>query len=139
MEAEQETQEGVHYEEEANEESVQHEEIEHENEPQVYISSEESAEQKREEEKQKNLTLSNQGEDRNSFIHGLSVGLGIGCIATFVIMWITVFFTPLLPSAVTYENMLAIFIYPLIYLLAVGLVALTAGIVREYYSRKSNF
>lgn len=77
-----------------------------------------------------------QEEDRSSFVHGLSVGLGIGCIATFVIMWIAVFFSPMLPSAVTYESLLSVFIYPLIYLLAVGLVALTAGIVREYYVRK---
>lgn len=78
----------------------------------------------------------NSGGDRSGFVHGLSVGLGIGCIATFIIMWITVFFTPQLPSTITYETMLAVFIYPLIYLLAVGLVALTAGIVREYYSAK---
>jgi threonine/homoserine/homoserine lactone efflux protein len=77
-----------------------------------------------------------QKEDRGSFIHGLSVGLGMGCIATFVIMWISVFFSPQLPSTLTYETMLAVFIYPLIYLLTVGLVALTAGIVREYYMRK---
>ncbi|MEM2970917.1 MAG: hypothetical protein QW270_00630 [Candidatus Bathyarchaeia archaeon] len=75
-------------------------------------------------------------EDRSGFIHGLSVGLGIGCITTFIVMWIAIFFTPQLPSAVTYENLLSIFIYPLIYLLAVGLIALTAGIVREYYARK---
>ncbi|MBS7607900.1 MAG: hypothetical protein QXL77_03615 [Candidatus Bathyarchaeia archaeon] len=85
----------------------------------------EKEEQKREEQ-----------EDRSSFVHGLSVGLGIGCIATFVIMWITVFFSPMLPSTITYESLLSVFIYPLIYLLAVGLVALTAGIVREYYVRK---
>ncbi len=75
-------------------------------------------------------------EDRSSFIHGLAVGLGLGCIATFVIMWIAVFFTPKLPESISYETMLSIFIYPLVYLLAVGLVALTAGIVREYYSLK---
>lgn len=75
-------------------------------------------------------------EDRSSFIHGLSVGLGIGCIATFVIMWITVFFSPMLPSTITYESMLSVFIYPLLYLLAVGLIALTAGIVREYYTKR---
>ncbi|MEM2995076.1 MAG: hypothetical protein QXI91_03545 [Candidatus Bathyarchaeia archaeon] len=75
-------------------------------------------------------------EDRSGFIHGLSVGLGIGCITTFIVMWIAIFFTPQLPSAITYENLLSIFIYPLIYLLAVGLIALTAGIVREYYARK---
>jgi hypothetical protein len=74
-------------------------------------------------------------QERGSFVYGLSVGLGIGCIATFVIMWLTVFFTPQLP-AVTYENMLSIFIYPLIYLLSVGLIALTAGIVKEYYTAK---
>jgi cation transport ATPase len=74
-------------------------------------------------------------EDRSSFAHGLSVGLGIGCIATFVIMWVTVLFIPQMPAALTYEKLLSIFIYPLIYLLVVGLVALTAGIVREYYVR----
>jgi len=139
MEAEQETRQDVHYEEEANEESGQHEEIEQESEPEEFVAPEEATEQKQEEVKQKDLRLNTQGEDRSSFVHGLSVGLGIGCIATFVIMWITVFFTPQLPSTVTYENLLVIFIYPLIYLLAVGLIALTAGIVREYYARRSNF
>jgi len=86
-----------------------------------------------------NLALDNEGRDRRSFSHGLSVGLGIGCIATFVIMWIVVFFSPQLPSTITYEAMLSIFIYPLIYLLAIGLIALTAGIVKEYYVRKSSF
>lgn len=74
--------------------------------------------------------------ERSGFVHGVSVGLGIGCIATFVMMWIAVFFTPQLPSAITYEAMLAVFIYPLIYLLAVGLIALTAGVVTEYSAVK---
>jgi hypothetical protein len=81
--------------------------------------------------------VSSVGRDRGSFIHGLCVGIGLGCITTFIIMWVTVFFTPRLPSGITYENMLAIFIYPLVYLLAVGLVALTAGIVREYFSARN--
>lgn len=97
-----------------------------------YAQVEEKADVEEEEQKSE----SEQGEDRSSFIHGLSVGLGIGCIATFIIMWIAVFFSPMLPSAITYESMLSVFIYPLIYLLAVGLVALTAGIVREYYVKK---
>jgi hypothetical protein len=139
MENEQETQQDVHYEEEADEESNEHVEIMQGNEAEKYIATEESTQQRREEVKQKNSGLNMQGEDRSSFVHGLAVGLGIGCIATFVIMWIAVFFTPQLPSAITYENLLVIFIYPLIYLLAVGLIALTAGIVREYYSRKSSF
>lgn len=136
MATEENTQEGVHYEEEANEENVELEESVQENEGEEYTSSEEVAEQPQEETRPKNRNLNNQGEDRSNFVHGLSVGLGIGCIAAFVMMWITVFFTPQLPSSLTYENMLAVFIYPLIYLLAVGLVALTAGIVREYYARK---
>ena len=139
MKVEEETQEGVHYEEEANEESVQSDEAEQENEPEENVAPEEATEQEREEVKEKNLKLNNHEEDRGSFVYGLSVGLGIGCIATFVIMWITVFFTPQLPSTVTYENLLAIFIYPLIYLLTIGLIALTAGIVKEYYSARNKF
>jgi hypothetical protein len=75
-----------------------------------------------------------QEENRNVFIYGLSVGLGIGCIATFVIVWITVLFSPRLPLGITYEAMLSVFIYPLIYLLSLGLVALTAGVVKKYYT-----
>ena len=74
----------------------------------------------------------------SGFVHGLSVGLGIGCIAAFVMTWLSVFFTPQLPPAITYEALLSIFVFPLVYLLAVGLVALTAGIVREYYSIRNN-
>lgn len=88
---------------------------------------------------QRNLLKNRQEEDRSRFINGLSVGLGIGCIATFVIIWISVFFTPQLPSTITYEVMLSVFIYPLIYLLAVGLIALTAGVVKEYYTKRSSF
>jgi len=76
------------------------------------------------------------GQDRSGFLHGMAVGLGFGCVATFVVVWLTVFFTPLVPAGATYENLLSVFIYPMIYLLAVGLIALTAGIVREYFTRK---
>ncbi|MEM3617115.1 MAG: hypothetical protein QXJ31_04300 [Candidatus Bathyarchaeia archaeon] len=86
-------------------------------------------------ERENKTEASNQG-DKSSFIHGLSVGLGLGCVSTFVIIWVVVFFTPRIPSTLTYESMLSVFIYPMLYLLAVGLVALTAGIVREYYARK---
>jgi len=79
----------------------------------------------------------NQSEDKNIFVHGLSVGLG--CIAAFIIMWIVVFFSPQLPSTITYEAMLSVFIYPLVYLLAVGLIALTTGIVRVCHVRKTGF
>lgn len=90
-----------------------------------------------EETEDKNSRTETRGGDRSNFIHGLAVGLGVGCIATFVILWISLFFMPRLPSGITYENLLSVFIYPLIYLLAVGLIALTAGVVREYYSIKN--
>jgi hypothetical protein len=135
MEAEQEAQDSGNYEEETNGENVQ---TEQEIQQETYPAPEEVTEQNHEQNSLKNSKPNDQGEDRSGFIHGLAVGLGIGCIATFVIVWITVFFTPMLPSAITYENLLSIFIYPLVYLLAVGLVALTAGVVREYYSRKSS-
>jgi len=89
-----------------------------------------------EEQKENKNSIETRGIDISNFIHGLAVGLGIGCIATFIIVWISLFFTPRLPSGVTYENLLSIFIYPLIYFLAVGLIALTACIVREYYATK---
>ena len=76
--------------------------------------------------------------EKNVFVSGLFVGLGIGCLVTFVIMWLAVFFSPQSPAGTTYQTMLSIFIYPMIYLLAVGLIALTAGIVREYYVPKVN-
>ena len=137
METEQETQEDVPQEETYEENLQPEQEIEQEE----HTAAEESTKPIiiKEEERPKNLRLNSQWEDRSPFIHGLAVGLGIGCIATFVIVWITVFFTPKMPSAVTYENLLSIFIYPLIYLLAVGLIALTAGIVREYYAMKNRF
>jgi hypothetical protein len=90
--------------------------------------------EKREKLEKRELSPNGSGKDRRGFINGLSVGLGIGCISTFIIMWISIFFSPMLPSRTTYETLLTIFIYPLIYLLAVGLIALTAGIVKEYYS-----
>jgi hypothetical protein len=69
-----------------------------------------------------------------SFVNGLAVGVGIGFVATFVVVWIAVFFSPLLPAGTTYQSMLSIFIYPMVYLLAAGSIALTLGIVREYYN-----
>jgi hypothetical protein len=113
------------------ENTTQEQEVERKTESELNSGTEEKKETKQK------IMKSRREEGRRSFVDGLSVGLGIGCIATFVIMWITVFFTPLLPTAVTYENLLSIFIYPLIYLLALGLIALTAGIVREYYSTES--
>jgi hypothetical protein len=76
---------------------------------------------------------------KSGFVHGLAAGLGIGCLAAFVMMWMAVFFTPRLPLGITYEAMLATFIYPLMYIFALGLVTLTVGIASEYYSVKNEF
>ena len=65
------------------------------------------------------------------FVNGLAVGFGLGCIATFIILWIALFFTPQLSGAATYENLLSVFIYPLLYLLTIGLISVTAGLVKE--------
>ena len=119
-------------------EETQQEEIqfnEDQNEQELEPASQESTREEKVAEQENKLSANNQG-DRSSFIHGLSVGLGLGCISTFIIMWVVVFFTPQIPPTLTYEYMLSMFIYPMLYLLAVGLVALTAGIVREYYVRK---
>ena len=140
MKAEQETKEDIQNEEEIYQGNHEPEQgIRQEVEQRDYVDSEEPTQQKIEQAKNKSLRINVQGEDRSKFVHGLAVGLGIGCIATFVITWISLFFTPKLPNAVTYENLLSIFIYPLIYLLAVGLIALTAGIVREYDGKKNRF
>lgn len=143
MDDEQETQEDIQVGEETY---IAEDEIEAEEQTieqkEEYMVAEEATEQGTEPEKKgllQNLISVNQSEDKSSFVHGLSVGLGLGCIAIFIIMWIVVFFSPQLPSAVTYEVMLSVFIYPLVYLLAVGLITLTAGIVREYYVRKNRF
>ena len=111
-------------------------------EPREYVITEPETEQAsvlRKREPLPDLVPINEGKDRSGFIHGLSVGLGVGCIATFIIMWIAVFFSPQLPSTVTYEALLSIFIYPLVYLLSVGLIALTAGVALEYYKKDSNY
>ena len=65
------------------------------------------------------------------FVNGLAVGFGLGCIATFIILWIALFFTPQLSAAATYESLLSVFIYPLLYLLTIGLISVTAGLVKE--------
>ncbi|MEM3672702.1 MAG: hypothetical protein QW468_00535 [Candidatus Bathyarchaeia archaeon] len=104
MATEQENQEEIHLKE--GEENIQY--MEGEQEATVEIEEQEQA-------KIIDLRRNNQWAVRSSFVHGLSVGLGIGCLATFVIIWIAVFFTPQLPSSVTYESLLSIFIYPMVY------------------------
>jgi hypothetical protein len=71
---------------------------------------------------------------RGSFVNGCAIGFGSGFLATFVVLWISVFFSSQLSPGVGYEQMISVFIYPLLFLLGTGMVLLTAGIVREYVS-----
>lgn len=71
---------------------------------------------------------------RSSFVNGLAIGFGAGFLATFTILWISIFFSSQLSPWVNYEQMISVFIYPLLFLLGTGIVLLTAGTVREYVS-----
>jgi len=113
------------------------------------VTTEETVSEKNEEEKDEQRTelftsFDNLTKKKNTkycfhakFVNGLAVGFGIGCIATFIILWATIFFTPKLPQAITYEGLLSVFIYPLLYLLTVGLISLTAGLVKERFQSSS--
>ena len=70
------------------------------------------------------------------FTNGFEIGFGVGCITTFVVLWISLLFGSQLTSGVTYETMIAIFIYPLLFLLTVGTVFLTAGAVKHLQFKK---
>ena len=71
---------------------------------------------------------------RSSFVNGLAIGFGTGFLATFTILWVSIFFSSQLSPGVSYEQMISLFIYPLLFLFGTGIVLLTAGIVREYVS-----
>jgi hypothetical protein len=70
------------------------------------------------------------------FTNGFEIGFGVGFIMTFVVLWISLLFGAQLTSGVTYETMIAIFIYPLLFLLTVGTVFLTAGAVKHLHFEK---
>ncbi len=71
---------------------------------------------------------------RSSFVNGLAIGFGAGFLATFSVLWISIFFSSQLSPRIGYEQMISVFIYPLLFFFGIGTVLLTAGIVREYVS-----
>ena len=71
---------------------------------------------------------------RSSFVNGLAIGFGVGFLTTFTILWVSIFFSSQLSLGISYEQMISVFIYPLLFLLGAGVVLLTAGVVREYVS-----
>ena len=70
---------------------------------------------------------------RSSFVNGLAIGFGAGFLATFIILWISIFFGSQLSPVLSYAQMISVFVYPLLFLSGTGIVLLTAGVVREYY------
>jgi hypothetical protein len=70
---------------------------------------------------------------RSSFVNGLAIGFGAGFLATFIILWISIFFGSQLSPVLSYAQMISVFVYPLLFLSGTGTVLLTAGVVREYY------
>jgi len=70
------------------------------------------------------------------FTSGFEIGFGVGCLMTFVVLWVSLVFGARLTLGVTYETMIAIFIYPLLFLLTVGTVFLTAGTVKHLHFKK---
>jgi len=71
------------------------------------------------------------------FTSGFEIGFGIGCIVTFIVLWISLFFGSRMTSEVKYESIIAVFIYPLLFLVIIGTVFLTAGAVKHLDSRKT--
>ena len=67
-----------------------------------------------------------------SFVNGLAIGLGLAFLETFVILCMSIFYASQLSAGISYEKMISALIYPLLFLLAIGTVFLTMGIVREY-------
>jgi len=72
-------------------------------------------------------------EIEKEFINGFLMGLGVGFLALFVILWASIFFASTLAS-INYGELLSVFIYPLILLLSSGIALLVAGFIRENHS-----
>jgi len=72
--------------------------------------------------------------NRSSFVNGLAIGFGLAFLATFVILWISIFYASQMSVAISYEKMISAFIYPMLFILSSGTVLLTTGLVREYVS-----
>jgi len=77
------------------------------------------------------------GKAQEHFTSGFEIGFGIGCIVTFLVLWISLFFGSRITSEVKYESIIAVFIYPLLFLVIIGTVFLTAGAVKHWDSRKA--
>ena len=69
-------------------------------------------------------------EIEKEFVNGFLIGLGVGFLALFAILWTSVFFASLLAN-ISYGKLLSVFIYPLIFILGSGTTLVVAGFVRR--------
>ena len=66
-----------------------------------------------------------------SFVNGLAIGFGLTLLAAFVILWMSIFYASQLSAGISYEKMISVFIYPMLFTFATGTALLTTGIVRR--------
>jgi len=69
-------------------------------------------------------------EVEREFTNGFILGLGIGLVAIFIILWASVFFLSVI-SGIGYGNLLSVFIYPMVFMLGSGISLIVTGFVRE--------
>ncbi|HDI12038.1 MAG TPA: hypothetical protein ENF63_00415 [Candidatus Bathyarchaeota archaeon] len=69
-------------------------------------------------------------EIEKEFVNGFLIGLGVGFLALFTILWTSIFFASLL-AGISYGRLLSVFIYPLIFILGSGITLVVAGLVRQ--------
>lgn len=69
-------------------------------------------------------------EIEREFVNGFSVGLGIGCLSTLVVLWVSLLFTSRLTS-ISYASLISVFVYPMLLLSAIGVFLLVKGMVGE--------
>ena len=69
-------------------------------------------------------------EVEREFTNGFVLGLGIGLIATFIVLWVSIFFLSII-SGMSYSCLLSAFIYPMFFMLGSGISLIVAGFIRE--------
>jgi polyferredoxin len=72
-------------------------------------------------------------EIEREFTNGFIIGLGVGFIALFIVLWVSAFFASII-SGMSYGRLLSVFIYPMVFMLAAGISLVVAGFVRERVS-----
>lgn len=72
---------------------------------------------------------------KNAFANGVTVGFGIGCLATFVALLITAFYYSQI-SGQTFNTTLSNFSFPVSYFFVLGVLFLIVGFVWERFEKQ---